>query len=52
MFTGTSHVIMLEASETSGMKQAENNHDFRVAHAVGFVTMLAVLIFKHIFFLL
>lgn len=52
MFTDIFHIIMLEASETAGMKQDENNHDFRVAHTVRFVTMLAVLIFKHIFFLL
>lgn len=43
MFTDIFHVIMLEASETADMKQDENNLDFRVAHAVRFVTMLAVL---------
>ena len=45
-------IIMLEASETSRMKQDKNNHYFRIAHTVRLIPVLAVLVFNHIFFLL
>ncbi len=44
-------VIMLEAAETAGVEQNENNHNLCIAHTVGLVTMSGFLIFNHIFFL-
>ena len=52
MFADIFLVIMLEASETTGMEQDKDNHYFSVTHSVGLVAMFVILIFNHIFFLL
>ena len=52
MFADIFLVIMLEASEATGMKQDKNDHNFRVTHPVRFITMFMTLVFNHIFFLL
>lgn len=52
MFAHILFVIMLEAEETTGVEQNENNHNLCITHTVGCVTMLGRLILKHIFFLL
>ena len=45
-------VVMLETTETTGVKQYENHHNLSITHTVGFVTMTGLLILNHIFFLL
>lgn len=52
MFADILLVIMLEATKTTGMKQDKNHYNFSIAHAVWFVSLLGILIFNHIFFLL
>lgn len=52
MFAHLLLTIMLEAAETTRIEQNKNNHNLSITHAVGFVTLLASLIHKHIFFLL
>lgn len=44
--------IVFETSKTTGMKQDENYHNFRITHTVRLVTMLMGCILNHIFFLL
>lgn len=38
-FTNTLLVIMLEATETTGMEQDKGNHNLNVIHAVEFVAI-------------
>ena len=45
-------VVMLETTETTGVKQDLNNHNLGITHTVGFITMPGLLVLKHIFFLL
>lgn len=49
MFADIFLVIMLEASEPTGMKQVKNDNNFSVAHAFRLVTMPVLLVFNHIF---
>lgn len=39
-------VIMLETTETTGVKQDKNNHNLSVTHAIGLVTMTGILVFN------
>jgi len=52
MFADILLVVRLEAAETAAMEQNKNDHDLRITHTVGLVTMLLLLVFNHIFFLL
>jgi len=52
MFAHIFLIVMLEASETARMKQNKDNHYFRIAHPVRFVTVFMLLVVNHIFFLL
>ena len=52
MFTDILLVVMLETTETTGVKQDKNNHNLCITHTVGFVTMHGLHILNHIFFLL
>lgn len=42
-------VIMLKTSETTRVEQNQDDHDFRIAHPVGLITMPVFLVFNHIF---
>lgn len=44
-------IIVFETSKNAGMKQDENNHNFRITHAVRLVAMLMGCILYHILFL-
>ena len=52
MFADIFLIIVFEASETTGMKQNQNNHNFRIIHPVRFITMPVRYVLDHIFFLL
>ncbi len=45
-------IVMLEAAKTTGVKQDENNHNLRITHALGLVSMPGVLVSNQVFFLL
>lgn len=45
-------IIVFEASKTAGMKQNENDYNFRITHTVRLVAILMGCILNHIFFLL
>ena len=40
-------IIVFEASKTAGMKQNENDYNFRITHTVRLVSMLMRCILKH-----
>ena len=52
MFADILFVIRLEAAGTSRVEQNKNDHNLSITHTVRFVTMPALLIINHIFFLL
>ena len=43
---------MLEAAETTRVKQNKNDHNLHITHPIRLITMLGLLVFNHIFFLL
>lgn len=52
MFAHILLVVMLEATEATGVEQDKNNHNFSITHAVGLVAMILFLVFNYIFSLL
>ena len=52
MFIDIFPIIMLEAVETTGLKQDRNNQNISIIHTVELVVILLFLVFKYIFPLL